>query len=90
MQPYSSQKVNSAVSNAFTTGMNPIAEKTTAASTALYSAFMIEPLAPMRAKNVPSTEAMIATPPIASGKTTRFVDANWSAPRNITATAVTA
>ncbi len=51
---------------------------------------MIEPPRPTRAKNVPITEAMIATPPITSGYWTMSVDGKRTAPRNMTATSVTA
>ena len=47
--------------------MNPIADRKVATRTALYSAFMIEPLRPTRAKKVPITEARIDIPPSASG-----------------------
>ena len=51
---------------------------------------MIEPVRPTRAKSVPITEAMIAIPPIASGYTTKPLEGKLTAPRNMTATAVTA
>jgi len=55
-------------SNAFVIGMKPIAERTVATSTALYSALItaFSPL-PRRAKNVPITEVIAETPPSASG-----------------------
>jgi hypothetical protein len=77
-------------SKASVTGMNPIADSTVETATALYSAFMIEPVRPIRAKNVPMTEAMTPTPPSARGNTTRPEDGKLIAPRNMTATAVTA
>ncbi len=51
---------------------------------------MIDPVRPMRAKNVPITDAITPTPPSASGKTTTPEDGKLIAPRNMTATAVTA
>ena len=51
---------------------------------------MIPPPRPTRANRVPMTEAMIAMPPITSGKPTRSAAGKRSAARNITATAVTA
>ncbi len=70
--------------------MNPSADRPAATKTALYSAAMIPPPRPTRAKNVPITEAMIAMPPITSGKPTRSAAGNRIAARNMTATAVTA
>jgi hypothetical protein len=51
---------------------------------------MIEPVRPIRAKNVPITDAMTPTPPSANGNTTRPEEGKLMAPRNMTATAVTA
>ena len=50
---------------------------------------MIEPPRPTRANQMPITEAMIETPPIASGKS-GSPPAGKAVPRSMTATAVTA